>query len=69
MTFRHLGEVKNGVEEKKEWGNALESYHLNENNGVTELTATLDIIPEFAEHFKEIFPKALDRVRQIAESN
>jgi hypothetical protein len=69
MTFRHLGEVRNGVEEKKEWGNALESYHLNENNGVTELSATLDITPEFAEHFKEIFPKALDRVRQIAESN
>ena len=69
MTFRHLGEVRNGVEEKKEWENALESYHLRENNGVTELTVALDATEEFAGHFKEIFPKALDRVRQIAESN
>lgn len=69
MTFRHLGEIKDGVEETKEWGNALESYHLRENNGSTELTVALDITPEFEEQFKEMFPKALALVKQIAEKN
>src|SRR5215217_2510347 len=26
MTFRHQGEIKNGIEEKKNWENATESY-------------------------------------------
>jgi len=29
MTFRHLGEIKNGIEINKNWGNATESYFLN----------------------------------------
>ena len=69
MTFRHLGEIRNGVEEPKEWANALESYHLKENNGKTELTVALDITDEFAQHFNDIFPKALNVVKEIAEKN
>src|SRR5258705_11981452 len=30
MVFKHLGEIKNGVEEPKDWGEAIESYHLEE---------------------------------------
>ena len=69
MTFRHLGEVRNGVEEPKEWANALESYHLNEQNGATELSVSVDISDQFAEQFKTIFPKALETVKEIAENN
>lgn len=69
MTFRHLGEIRNGVEEPKEWANALESYHLKENNGKTELTVALDITDEFAQYFNDIFPKALNAVKEIAEKN
>ena len=69
MTFRHLGEIRDGVEEPKDWANAVESYHLKDNNGKTELTVALDITDEFAQHFKEIFPKALNAVKEIAEKN
>jgi hypothetical protein len=69
MTFRHLGEIRNGVEEPKEWANALESYHLKENNGTTELTVALDATGEFAQYFNGVFPKALNAVKEIAEKN
>lgn len=69
MTFRHLGEIRDGVEEPKDWANARESYHLQENNGKTELTVALDITDEFAQYFKEIFPKAINAVKEIAEKN
>ncbi len=69
MTFKHLGEVKNGIEESKEWGNATESYHLDEINGVTELVVKLEMeaSAEFEKYFNDTFPKALEIVKQIAE--
>ncbi len=69
MTFKHLGEVKKGVEEPKEWGDATESYHLDEANGVTELSVKLimETTSEFEQYFNDTFPKALEIVKQIAE--
>ena len=69
MTFKHLGEVKKGVEEPKEWGDAEESYHLNEKNGVTELEVKLkmETSSEFEQYFNDTFPKALGIVKQISE--
>ncbi|MEO7044687.1 MAG: SRPBCC domain-containing protein [Ferruginibacter sp.] len=43
MTFKHLGELKNGVEDKKDWAGAMENYFLNETNGITELNIEMDI--------------------------
>ena len=43
MSFKHLGEIKNGVEELKDWGDASESYYLEEKNGVTTLTVKLQL--------------------------
>ncbi len=70
MTFKHLGELKNGVEENKEWGDALEDYFLSENNGITELDVALamDTNEEFQKYFEETFPKALTLVKQISEN-
>jgi Activator of Hsp90 ATPase homolog 1-like protein len=67
MTFRHLGEVKNGVEETKDWGEAKESYHLSERNGITELNVEMDAIPEIEQYLKTTFPKALEILKQISE--
>ena len=70
MTFKHLGEVKNGVEEPKEWGDAEESYHLEEANGVTDLSVKLkmDANSEFEQYFNDTFPKALGIVKEISEN-
>ncbi len=70
MTFKHLGEVKNGMEAKKDWGDATESYHLDETNGTTALTVklTMEFTTEFEQYFTSTFPKALKIVKEIAES-
>lgn len=68
MIFKHLGELKNGVEESKGWENARESYFLSEKDGGTELKVELDSVGEFEQYFSETFPKALQEVKNIAEN-
>jgi hypothetical protein len=67
MTFKHLGEIKNGIEEPKDWAGALESYFLSESNGVTDLKVEADASKEMEQMFQDMFPKALEIVKQIAE--
>lgn len=67
MTFKHLGEIKDGKEEPKDWAGARESYFLREVNGLTELDVSLDTTEDFQNYFKETFPKALQVVKQISE--
>jgi len=67
MTFRHLGEIKDGVEQPQDWQGALESYHLSENEGVTTLNVEMHTIEEYEQMFKDTFPKALEAVKRIAE--
>jgi uncharacterized protein YndB with AHSA1/START domain len=72
MSFKHLGMVNNGVEDissdkVKEWGGAMENYTLKNVNGKTELTVDMDITDEHKDHFQEIFPKAFNKVKELAE--
>jgi len=67
MTFKHLGEIKNGVEEAKNWEGAKEAYHLEEKNGVTQLDVEMDAVGEFEDYFSKTFPVALNKVKEIAE--
>lgn len=67
MTFRHLGEVKNGVEEARDWEGATESYYLTGRNGTTELNVALGITGEFEQYFRDTFPKALNILKQLCE--
>ena len=69
MVFKHLGELKNGVEVSKDWEGARESYHLKENNGITQLDVELDAVGEFEQYFSETFPKALKVLKEISEQN
>lgn len=71
MTFRHLGEIKDGVEEPKNWQNATESYRLSSENGHTQVDVILtmdDANKEFENYFSEAFPKALAVLKDICES-
>ncbi len=74
MSFKHLGEVRDGVEDTtsekvKVWSGATESYTLNENDGKTEVVVDMDINEEFAEMFKNTWPKALKILKELAEKN
>lgn len=72
MSFQHLGELKDGVEDTtservQQWANGRENYTLNSSDGSTELIVDLDMPEEFADFFTEAFPKALTIVKQLAE--
>lgn len=72
MSFKHLGTVKGGVEDldseqTREWAGASENYTLKSVNGKTELTVDMDITKEFLDYFLKTFPKALGKVKELAE--
>src|SRR6266487_4692913 len=74
MSFKHLGEVKDGVEDTSservsQWAGALENYSLNTVNGKTELTVDMNITDEFIDYFLNTWPKALNKVKELAEKN
>jgi uncharacterized protein YndB with AHSA1/START domain len=54
-------------EREKEWTGGAESYSLSEKDGTTTLTTTFDVPPEMEEYFKVNYPKALERVKVLAE--
>lgn len=74
MSFRHLGVVKDGKEqhidqETENWSGALENYTLRELDGSTELIVEMDVTDEFQKYFEETFPKALDKIKEMAEES
>lgn len=69
MVFKHIGEIKNGIETESDWGEARERYDLVEENGTTQLTVTLDSVEAFQDYFSDVFPKALDIIKQLSEMN
>ena len=74
MSIKHLGTLKNGVEdmdspETKEWGGALENYTLKNADGKTELVVDMDITEQYKDYFIKTWPRALDKVKELAEKN
>lgn len=72
MSFEHLGEVTDGVEDTtsekvKQWAGAFENYTLSQTNVGTNLTVDIDLQGEFVEMFSNMFPKALAKVKELAE--
>ena len=72
MSIKHLGEVKNGIEDTasekvKQWAGAMENYTLTEVDGKTELNVDMDIAEEYKDYFLTTWPKALQKVKQLAE--
>jgi len=68
MRFLHLGEIFDGVETPQDWGNATESYLLQEDNDETILTVKINTSEEFKSFFEEKFPNALKNVKHLSEN-
>ncbi len=73
MSFRHLGIVKDGVEdttsdEAKGWAGAMENYTLKEENGITALTVEMETTEEYKDYFNNKWPKALAKVKELSEA-
>jgi len=72
MSFHHLGIVKAHQEiyddpEAKQWAGAEENYSLKPITGGVTLTVEMDLTPEYQSYFETVWPKALDKVKEIAE--
>jgi hypothetical protein len=69
VLLRHMVDTKeSGTQEREqEWTGGQESYSLTERDGNTTLMVELDAPPEQAETFEERLPKALVRVKELAE--
>ena len=74
MSFKHVGEIKNGVEDTAAaaaagWAGATENYTLKEEGNKTEVVVDMDISEEFFEMFSQVWPKALNSLKELAEQN
>jgi hypothetical protein len=69
VLFRQIMDTKESGEQEreKEWAGGTESYSLTEKYSVTTLTVEIDVPLGQEETFKIRFPKALERVKVLAE--
>lgn len=73
MSFEHLGVIKDGVEDfltarEKGWAGAKENYSLRAKDGGTELIIDMDGEDGYEDYFRDTFPKALAKVKELAEA-
>lgn len=73
VSIEHLGfvdlegNVDTTSDEVKKWTPAFENYTFTEKDRGTEVTVELDINEEHKEMFDEMWPKALQNLKELAE--
>jgi len=73
ISIEHLGEVHDGKEDTsseavKAWAGAHENYTFKEKDKNTEVLVGIDSSGgEFEEMFKDMWPKALQKLKELAE--
>lgn len=73
VSIEHLGVLHGDKEilegpEVESWKGGLENYILKANGNTTELTVCMDSNKEFESYFKETWPKALARLKELCEN-
>jgi len=68
MIFLHLGEIYDGIETPQNWGDATESYLLEDTEKGILLKCEIKTSEEFKSFFEEHFPKALLNIKHLAEN-
>jgi hypothetical protein len=69
LLLRHSADTQEvGTQEReKQWTGGQERYSLAEKDDTTTLAVIFDVPPELEEVFKASYPKALERVKGLAE--
>lgn len=72
MSFRHLGTLKDGVEDTTSeavsgWAGAVENYTLSGEDGSTKLEVEMDVTVDFKEYMEKTWPLALEKIKGLAE--
>jgi hypothetical protein len=67
--FRHKADTQESGAKSRdnEWTGTSERYELREKNGRTALTLTTQVPPEQEQTFEDRLPKALARIKELAE--
>lgn len=73
LLIEHVGLVQEGKEdmtsdEVKKWSGAFENYTFTEVDGQTEVAVNMDIDDTHKEVFDDLWPKALQKLKEVAES-
>lgn len=73
VTIEHLGLYKAGVEdteseEARKW-HAFEAYTFTKVDDGTQLHIELDVDEDYEEMFNDMWPKALERLKELSEQN
>jgi uncharacterized protein YndB with AHSA1/START domain len=70
MSFRHVAEIKDGQEQPPAaWSGAMETYRLAPQGDGTRLTVDLDTTDEYRDAMEQMFPRALERLKSLAENS
>ncbi|MGV7929371.1 MAG: SRPBCC domain-containing protein [Spirochaetota bacterium] len=74
ISIEHLGMVDGGIEDTtseavKGWAGALEEYTLRDVAGATEVLIETDSNEEYREMFEATWPKALEKLKELAEKH
>jgi hypothetical protein len=72
MSFRHIGEIKAGIEQTREkspydWDGSLEIYMLSAKDKDTELDIEVDVPEEFENLMHAAFIKGIRIIKELAE--
>lgn len=72
VSIRHYGflmgdtEITTG-EQVEQWAGGHENYRFEEKDGMTTVTVEMDVVPDYLDYFNDTYPKALVKLREIAE--
>lgn len=71
LLLKHSADTQNtGKNERdKQWTGGEEIYSLTENNGVTTLLATFDVPAELEQYFNDAYPRAFNKIKELAEAS
>jgi uncharacterized protein YndB with AHSA1/START domain len=72
VSIEHLGMIQDGEEDTtsdavKAWAPAFENYSFSEKGGATEVQVDMDIDAEHRTEFEAMWPKALTKLKELAE--
>lgn len=68
ISLQHQAEIRNGEEIPWEGTSGFENYTLTDKDGSTEVSVDLSGLPdEYADMFNDMWPKALEKLKEIAE--
>jgi uncharacterized protein YndB with AHSA1/START domain len=72
LSIEHLGMVEDGERDTtsdkvQSWAGAREAYTFRETDGGTEVIVEVDTADEYKSMFQDTWPKALQRLKELAE--